>query len=175
MPVNRRQILTLGMLLIAAGCARARPEARFVKKAVSIIEANSMVSDPELTDTNEEFQKTAKQFNAHLATTSNAAHLKLLFYECLQHDLGIYRAYSYHDGMNAIMYRLAGIGTDEAAKTMVDLYADRSVGWDGGFSLQAEDAIVRCGKPALPYLEKCNKHSMQRIIHLIKAGTLTAI
>lgn len=77
--------------------------------------------------------------------------------------------------LESVMYRLSEIGSDEAARVMVELYCDDSVGWDAGFSLEGADAIVKCGKAALPHLEQRNDpERLARLIALIRAGEKTA-
>lgn len=81
----------------------------------------------------------------------------------------------YYETLVCIVYRLSRIGSDEAAKVLVELYRDDSVGWDAGFSLCGADAIVKCGKAALPHLEKKKDlHRLERLIFLIRSGASTA-
>src|SRR5208282_1150292 len=56
------------------------------------------------------------------------------------------------ESLYLIMYRLSEIKTPEAAAVLVELYWDPKAGWDGGAGEAASDAVVRCGKAALPFL-----------------------
>ncbi len=83
----------------------------------------------------------------------------------------------YYESRNLILYRLADIGTPEAARILVDLRFAPEAGWDGGASLLAGDAVVICGRVALPFLrEKLRSgENASRLIELIEAGVKTGI
>lgn len=72
---------------------------------------------------------------------------------------------------NLVMYRLAEIGTEGAAEVLVDLYVAPDAGWDAHSAEMADDAVVRCGKPALPFLElHAGERGVARLIRLIREG-----
>jgi hypothetical protein len=53
-----------------------------------------------------------------------------------------------------IRYRLAVVGTAEAAESLVALFADPTFGYDGESSLNMGDALCVCGPAALPFLRR---------------------
>ena len=80
------------------------------------------------------------------------------------------------ESKNLILYRLADIRTSDAARVVVDLCYDPKAGWDGDCGLAAEDAVVKCGKVALPFLREKNEagRDAHRLIRLIESGGTTA-
>ena len=61
-----------------------------------------------------------------------------------------------------ILYRLAEIKTDTSAKVLVDILLDENVHYQAHSAETLGDAIVRCGKPCLPYLQKIGKGHRQK-------------
>lgn len=78
---------------------------------------------------------------------------------------------------NLILYRLADMHTPDAAKVLVDLWSDSKAGWDGGRAEMAGDAVVICGKAALPFLrdKKDSGRNTARLIELIESGANTGL
>lgn len=81
----------------------------------------------------------------------------------------------HYESSNDILYRLAEIQTPEAAKVLVDLWGDPKAGWDAGPALCADDAVVRCGKMALPFLKKTKSGKKGRVIKLIESGATSGL
>ena len=80
------------------------------------------------------------------------------------------------DSRELILYRLAEIKTPAAAEVLVDLYCDREVGYDAGFSLTADDAVVQCGRLALPFLKAKQggpHRDVSRVMALVESGATT--
>lgn len=73
------------------------------------------------------------------------------------------------------LYRLAEL--ENGATHLVMLLEDEALSWDAGHSLVLSDALVRCGKAALPKLRTVTrrKHLADRCIELINRGAKTAI
>lgn len=82
----------------------------------------------------------------------------------------------YHLSLSAVMSRLSDLKTPEAVHLMVELYCDKNVRWDGGFALEGVEAILQCGKLALPCLEaRRDRRNVEEIIGLIKKGVRTTL
>ena len=83
----------------------------------------------------------------------------------------------YDEALNLILYELADRKDPACAAILVDLYLDPAVGWDAGASLMAGDAVVKCGKPALPFLRERQgeKPGVGRLIQLIEDGATTGL
>jgi hypothetical protein len=79
----------------------------------------------------------------------------------------------YWESKNLILYRLAEVQTPEAAKVLVELWCDPKAGWDAAPGEMAADAVVKCGKSALPYLKKINSRNANELIELIESGSKT--
>ncbi|GAA5497416.1 hypothetical protein Rhal01_03612 [Rubritalea halochordaticola] len=73
------------------------------------------------------------------------------------------------------IYKLATF--DDGAAYLVKLMEDKNMDWDAGHSLVLQDAIVRCGKDALPHLQKVRNHPdlAERCIEMINQGAKTAL
>lgn len=76
-----------------------------------------------------------------------------------------------------IMYRLAELKTEEAARVLIDLRFNKKARWDAGSSFFASRAVLQSGKLALPYLEEVEtnsggylKREATRLIDLIRKG-----
>ncbi len=81
----------------------------------------------------------------------------------------------HYASLNLILYRLAEIQTSDAAKVLVDLRCDPKGEWDGHYSEAAGDAVVKCGKVALPFLREKKDSGVDttRLIQLIESGATT--
>jgi len=64
-----------------------------------------------------------------------------------------FRIESYWMAQSGAVFRLGELGTDEAAKALVELLSDEDLSWDGEGALNIAHAISVCGKLCLPYLE----------------------
>lgn len=116
------------------------------------------------------YEPSVTEMRKVLATTIDENKLQLLFYECLHKTkLNNITTSNYYESLNMILYRLSQLKTDAATKILVSLYSDITVGWDAGPSILASDAVVKCGKLALPYLDS-KKAKDARLIKLINDG-----
>jgi hypothetical protein len=91
------------------------------------------------------------------------------------------------ESLNLILYRLAEIRTSDAARVLVALWSDPKAGWDAGSAEAACDAVVKCGKPTLPFLrqKEIELHQKKRgappasiacrLMKLIESGATTGL
>ena len=91
---------------------------------------------------------------------SSPSALKMLFYECHRVMAESPEAPQerlkwtdpHWEASNAILFRLADLNSDRATRTLIELFADDHLRWDGEGALNVCNAISRCGQRALPYL-----------------------
>ena len=72
------------------------------------------------------------------------------------------------------LYRLAARKGGD--RYLIELLVDEELSWDASHSLTLQDALVRCGRDALPGLKKVTvrKHLANSCIELINTGASTA-
>ena len=124
-----------------------------------------------------------QQIKAAVYRVSSAAELNALFIECHHRwrtapeapQDRIQWIEPHAEACDVIVSRLADLKSEDATRTLVELYGNPTFGWDGIFSLDAAYAISRCGPRAIPYLKKTDfsdKEMAQELIHCIQKGTL---
>ncbi len=123
------------------------------------------------------------QMDSWLRHLDDPKELKALFYKCLLESKDqsetpqeqLQWINPYFESRNLVMYRLAAMKTPDAAEVLVDLYCDPTAGWDAHASEMAGDAVVKCGRPALPFLKKraASGTHIPWLIHLIESGAET--
>jgi len=106
--------------------------------------------------------------------------LAAAFYECEQRG----RAHAgnryddpcpYFLASTAILFRLSELKDDDSVRSLVEIYADESVDFDGESALNVLHAISICGKPAIKYLRSIQGERMiyaQAVIDAIERGEL---
>lgn len=175
--------LFICLALLVVGCQKPAGQPESVKSALHSIGGVDVQLDhyPSYA----EYDKSVYgQLKVIVEKVPSATELKMLFVEC--HRLWkmapeapqehLQWVDSYCESRNAIIYRLGEMKSEEAAKVLVELFADDTFGWDGGFSLDVCNAITRCGKLALPHLAKLDsgerKERVQQLMSLIEKGKL---
>ena len=106
-----------------------------------------------------------------LQKTDSPNLLKSYFYECekVKNETG-YAGIKLEEGFPLLLYqtqenilfRLAEIKTEAAAKVLVDIYADDEFHFDAGYALSLGEAMVQCGEIIVPLLEE--KKSLRPVI-----------
>jgi len=166
-------------------CATAFSEEDALTPDAYVAAISAVNIDPEPYGDKQTYRSTLERFvMAKLRRIHSPRDLKTVFYRCLalmratpeapQEQL-TWMDLNY-ETLESVMHRLSKIGSDEAAQVMVELYCDKTVGWDAGFSLCGADAIVKCGKAALPYLERNkDREDIKWLIALIRSGAREAL
>jgi hypothetical protein len=125
-----------------------------------------------------------QQVRSIVTEVSSPSELKALFVVCVQRwkaapeqpQERLQWINPHSEACNAILFRLAELDSEEATEVLVNLYRDEAFGWDGEFSLNARNAISRCGKRAIPHLFKITssrrKATIQELVACIKKGEL---
>ena len=100
-----------------------------------------------------------------LAGITDVAVLRDVFYRCVP----ITRQWQARPGVNpyfqaemAVLFRLAELRTDAAAKVLVGLLSDEGLRWEGEAATNLGTAITRCGQPCLPYLDELSDDHQQK-------------
>lgn len=113
-----------------------------------------------------------------LAGITDVAVLREVFYRCVP----ITRQWQARPGVNpywqaemAVLFRLAELRTDAAAKVLVGLLSDGDLRWEGEAATNIGTAITRCGPPCLPYLDGlADDHAQKKLANrsaaLIRSG-----
>jgi hypothetical protein len=109
-----------------------------------------------------------------LRRARSPADLKTLFYLCYRQACATAGEYGEHHpywtACEGILVLLADAGTDEAARVLVELFLDESIGYDGGFAEGILHQVSRCGTKALPYLEGARTERWSRHLEELKAA-----
>ena len=100
-----------------------------------------------------------------LAGITDVAVLRDVFDRCVP----ITRQWQARPGVNpywqaemAVLFRLAELRTDAAAKVLVGLLSDEGLRWEGEAATNIGTAITRCGQPCLPYLDELSDDHPQK-------------
>jgi len=173
--------LFLGLAFLFLGCQQPAVTVISVEHALQRIE-NVDVDLGHYPSYSEYHHRVYRQEDDVVRQISSVSELKTLFLECNQRwksapempQERLQWVDPHCEAQNAILFRLADINSGEATKVLIDLYADETLGWDGEFSLNAGNAISRCGSKALPHLAKlqlgARKGAIQRIMSCIEKG-----
>ena len=180
MKINMKIISILVIALVLAGCASR--EGIVVSSGKDYLAALSTLElDPDKYEWKEYHQVVFDRMDSWLESIHDSNELKTLFYQCQakwksQPEVPQDRLQwidPSHESRNLIMYRLAGLKTPEAAKVMVDIYCDKTVGWDAHPSEMAADAIAGRSEFTLPILKEKQKSGadVAWLIKLLESGT----
>jgi hypothetical protein len=124
------------------------------------------------------------QMEAAVSQLSSPVELKGLFLECHRRWMAaperpqerLQWVDPYAEACEAIVFRLGDLGSEQAASVLVELFADKTMGWDGESALDAAHNISRCGKRAIPYLAKAKfgdrRAEVQEIVGCIEKSEL---
>lgn len=178
-------VALLALVILFPGCARQEKET--VPESVRLTLQNIASVDVNMDHYSsyaEYHKQVYGQIKAMIRPLSSSVELKALFLECHhrwrtapempQERLQWINPNS--QACYAAIRRLAELDSDEATKVLVDLYANKTLRWDGEFAMNAAHAISRCGKRAIPYLAKNSfgdrSAHFQEVIQCIEKGEL---
>lgn len=166
--------------MVVAGCA-SRQEVAISSPDDYLAALAKLELNPDKYDREKYYQIVIDKMDSWLKPIRQPKDLKELFYQChaqwrsqLQPPQDrLTWIDPYFETLALIMYRLSDLRTDEAARTMVDLYCDKTIGWDAHFSEMGADAMARCSELTLPVLKERQKSGadVAWLIRLLESGT----
>ena len=152
--------------MVLAGCA-SRQDAVTSSGKDYLVALSTLELDPDKHNQREYYQTVVGKMKSWLEPIQDPNELKMLFYQVYekwrsQPETSQDRLTwidPFHESRNLIMYRLGDLKTPEAARIMVEIFCDTTVQWGAHPREMAADAILRCGKPALPFLKQNEKNN----------------
>lgn len=176
-------IILLALAILLPGCARQEAVPDSVRLTLQNI-ASVDINTDHYSSYSEYHDQVDRRIRTAIRSLSSASELKVLFLEChlrwrtapeLPQERLTWIDPNAH-ACDAVIRRLAELDSEEAAKVLVDLYANKAFHWDGAFGLNAAHAISRYGKRAIPYLAKTSfgdrSAHIQEVVQCIKKGEL---
>jgi hypothetical protein len=126
---------------------------------------------------NDYYQDLITHIEEIIHNIENLELLEVLFYKCNNQK---WRSVDdpYALCAEVILRRLKKIGTEESVKLLVKLFADETIGYDGGYATSICNSLVWNGDIAVKYLLKVKntrKRSAQKVIEIIKKGRRSCI
>ncbi len=180
-----RILVAIILISLFAGCG-SRSAVGTVTADDLLIKLEMLELDPKQHTSYQAYHtNTANQISRHLKTIEGSEELREAFWLCHSKHRSapptpqdrLQWIDPYAEALNLILYELAERQDPSDAAVLVDLYLDPAAGWDAGASLLAGDAVVKCGKTALPYLrqKKGGQRDVAGLIQLIEAGASSGL